>query len=127
MKCKEANELLERYLEGDLDEKSGSCVEAHLRECGNCAADLAFARQILEAAKAQPVPAPPDDYWAGFITGLHRRISGKMTAGIYSGINTARVLRIALPVFAAGLLLIFLLAPRSTRFAPVVPHRAAGP
>jgi len=61
MDCTQARDRLSEYQDGDLDAAAATAVAAHLRGCGECAADaeaLAAVRDRLRALS--PCPAPPD-------------------------------------------------------------------
>lgn len=54
MRCKKHKEKIILYLYGELDEKGKAEVESHIRECADCAKDLAFTKKVFMALdKAQ--------------------------------------------------------------------------
>lgn len=64
---------LSAYIDGELDGRAQSAVEAHVAGCGECAAVLAELRRVvLSAAELPPVP-PERDLWPGIRTRLSPR------------------------------------------------------
>lgn len=54
MNCRETEPLLNAYLDGELDLMRALEVEAHARECTNCAAILKSARRLADAVSQAP-------------------------------------------------------------------------
>jgi hypothetical protein len=49
MRCKNYKEKIILYLYGELDEKGKAEVESHIRECADCAQDLAYTKEVFNA------------------------------------------------------------------------------
>jgi hypothetical protein len=96
MKHPTAEELF-AYRQGDA--KGREAMAAHLKECGECQAELARLEEVFAALDAMPVPDPGEDYgarvwrqiaprlperraswWAGFFAPRRLAISGAMAA-----------------------------------------------
>jgi hypothetical protein len=59
MRCKQAEELFGEYLDGRLEKSLAERLEAHLRECKECASQLAALRFTLQRVKSlDAVPLP---------------------------------------------------------------------
>jgi anti-sigma factor (TIGR02949 family) len=61
LRCEEALELLEPYLDGDLSPAGASRLRAHLERCPSCAAELDLAAKIQRELRALPeLDCPPE-------------------------------------------------------------------
>jgi anti-sigma factor RsiW len=61
LRCEEALDLLEAYLDGDLEAGEAGRVRAHLERCPGCAAELALAGRIQAELRALPeLDCPPE-------------------------------------------------------------------
>jgi anti-sigma factor RsiW len=62
MRCGTVKELLEAYIEGELDESKQKAVEAHISSCESCKQELALTRSIprLVSSLAFNPPVPED-------------------------------------------------------------------
>jgi anti-sigma factor RsiW len=68
------SDRLSAYLDGDLDAPARAAVEAHLRECGGCAAELDALRRLVAYARgvaAHDTP-PARDLWTGIRARIER-------------------------------------------------------
>jgi len=59
----EISEKLSDYLDDELTPADRQGVEAHLRQCGDCAATLSDLRRVIGAAGALRETPPPNDLW----------------------------------------------------------------
>jgi len=62
MKCKEAQRLLSEYIDGALDVKTASALEAHLAECGKCRGLHRELAGTVKLLKELPVIKAPEDF-----------------------------------------------------------------
>jgi|GEM_PF-2556680 len=125
MNCKKVNELLIRYLEGDLKEQEKSLVERHLQECKKCLDELALLKEVLKMAKLEKIPSLPEDYWAGYSARLWQKLRSMAQHEI--GSEWVRSLRWAVPVFALALFLFIYFSrtvPERESPAPFSPAKA---
>jgi anti-sigma factor RsiW len=61
LRCDEALDLLEPYLDGDLEAGEAGRVRRHLERCPECAAELALAGRIQAGLRALPeLDCPPE-------------------------------------------------------------------
>lgn len=116
MDCKKVNKLLIRYLEGDLDELAKSSTEEHLKKCRKCLEEIDFLKQILKISKAEEIRLPSEEYWAGYLARLRRKIGEKSyqtwwDRAFQTPIAWRRTLQWAIPVFVLVLLLVLFLSP----------------
>jgi len=64
MKCKDFNEFLVEYLDGDLDEKTRTVFEAHLQMCPPCVGYLDSYQEVIRIGRAcccDPEASVPED------------------------------------------------------------------
>ena len=71
MHCEEVKELLEVYLEGELDESEQSAVEAHISNCESCKQELALTRSIPRLVSSLSAPPAPEDIIPDTLRRLH--------------------------------------------------------
>ncbi len=62
MKCKKTSERLNAYLDGELAPDEALAVQAHLRACPRCAAELDGLKQLNQALEAEPGMAVPSGF-----------------------------------------------------------------
>ena len=62
MKCKKTSERLNAYLDGELAPDEALAVQAHLRACPRCAAELDGLKQLNQALGAEPSTAVPNGF-----------------------------------------------------------------
>jgi anti-sigma factor RsiW len=74
--CREGLALLDRYVDGSLEERELAAVSMHVRGCENCARFGGAYARVVAALRADP-PAPPGD--AGRL--------GLLTARVLAGIE----------------------------------------
>lgn len=56
-------QVLGRYFDGELDERSRREVEAHLASCPDCTGELSELGMLREGIRAAPAAAVPDGLW----------------------------------------------------------------
>ena len=105
MDCTRAENLLSAYLDGDLPEREREGFAEHLRQCPLCAGEEKALRETLSLLRNLPVEkAPP-----GLLAGVRRRI-GEETETVPFWKKLFLPLHIKIPLEAAAVALIFLLA-----------------
>lgn len=102
MKCELPFELLNAYLDGELDAKQRAYVEAHLKSCPICQEELESLQRIDDGVKTRVFQEPSPE----FSFGLNRRIMDKIR--IAPRLSIFRFTPIFVPIAAACLLLIVL-------------------
>jgi len=60
MRCKEIKELLEAYVEGELDTSEQMEVDRHVNSCESCRRELELTRCVPKLVSALETPAVPD-------------------------------------------------------------------
>lgn len=60
MTCAEVGELLQEYLDDQLDAPRAARLEAHLEECRRCGLEAETYRQIKRSLAARQADLPPD-------------------------------------------------------------------
>jgi predicted anti-sigma-YlaC factor YlaD len=59
MNCSACDEVIEAYLDGELNAEDSRAIESHVAECHVCAAELSLARQVSEGlAELTPLDCP---------------------------------------------------------------------
>ena len=53
-RCAEILELLDAWIDGDLDEVEAAAVRAHVDECGSCHEELKLAETVVAELRALP-------------------------------------------------------------------------
>ena len=104
MTCDEAVTLLDDYADGLLTLELATALEAHLKECFGCSAELESLQTLLADAKVLPrAITPPPGTWAA----IERRIESGSKTGIValSGRRSSRA-RIFLLAAAAVVLMV---------------------
>jgi len=104
MTCDEAVALLDDYADGLLTPDRATALEAHLKECSSCRAELESLQTLLADAKALPrAITPPAGTWAA----IEQRIESSSKIGVLplSG-RRSRSARIFLLAAAAVVLMV---------------------
>jgi anti-sigma factor (TIGR02949 family) len=110
--CREVEQFLQFYLDGELDERDGRQVEEHLRGCAQCRARADYERRFVQAVKARvPREKAPES--------LQRRLRESLAAEGASRRLWRRLLLGGLPAAAALAAVIFTFTMTSG-FAPLV-------
>jgi anti-sigma factor RsiW len=60
MTCREVGRVLQRYLDGELDEHRSRLLAAHLEDCRRCGLEAATYQRIKSALAANQRPVPAD-------------------------------------------------------------------
>jgi len=60
MHCELVMELLEEYIEGELDESRQVMIEIHLADCESCRQELALSQSIPHLVNSLPTPPVPE-------------------------------------------------------------------
>jgi hypothetical protein len=126
--------LLYDYCEGTLAEPERLSVEEHLRECTECAGELALmeeARGVLGDSGVSPADHLPDSYWVGFANSVQAALPAvdrPTSSALRALLERARGRRIRPALAFGGALAVFLLALVLSRGpAPDGADRATGP
>ena len=77
MKCKDAREMIEAYIDNGIDPLSDKMLAQHINACSDCRKEFELFLKYSDSIKAiKPVKAPDD-----FIINLNRRIESE-TGGL---------------------------------------------
>jgi len=63
MKCKTHREQIVLYLYGDLTDREKTELEDHIKGCAECAADLAYTREVFQILDDTKVESVPEANW----------------------------------------------------------------
>lgn len=74
MKCKDFDELLHLYLDGELKEKESKKIEEHLLACQRCSEKLQELKSLEEKAKGIKIAEPSAIYWKTFTQEVRNKI-----------------------------------------------------
>ena len=103
MTCEEAVALLDDYADGLLAPERTAALEAHLKTCQSCRAELESLRALLADAKALPRSiTPPPRTWAG----IQQRIESGARPDVVSLSGHRSRIRIVWLVAAAVVLMV---------------------
>jgi len=64
MRCRDVDELVTVYVDGELDERRSSALRGHLRVCSGCAERVEDEARLREAAGSLEALDPPSDLWS---------------------------------------------------------------
>lgn len=114
MKCRDARELINSYLDNGLDPEKDKFLMGHVEQCHRCREELRFIIAYRKTVKEiRPVKAP-----AGFMAALNKRLELENKTGIRTLVNKAldawnnfTLPLEALGVAAVALLIFFLYTP----------------
>lgn len=71
MRCFQATRWLSAYIDGELDPRRRVALEAHLKNCEACSAELERFKEHWEAlAEGDQVPPMPTDLWGQILASL---------------------------------------------------------
>ncbi len=104
MKCRDARILLADYAAGALTGEERATVQAHLDSCAGCREELAFLKEYGARIATYPALKAP----AGFIASLHGRLHVETRRSVARKLFLP--LKIKLPLHAAGILAMSILA-----------------
>ena len=119
MECREARDLLEEYLDGDLGAETIAAVEAHTASCADCRAELEHTRSERSFLEQHLHPEPPPAEVRQRLDAAPFRSVGVPGAGVPW---TRWLLRVAAGVLLAVGITALVVSSRSTQ-----PPRAAAP
>ncbi len=114
MECTRTDDLLSAYLDGDLPEREGEGFAEHLRHCPRCAGEEKALKETLSLLRNLPSEKAP----SGLFEGVRRRIAQETeTVPLWKKLFLP--LHIKIPLEAAAVALIFLLAYGIQKEMPV--------
>jgi len=64
MRCRDVDQLVTAYVDGELDERRSSALRGHLRVCADCAERVEDEARVREAAGSLEPLDPPADLWS---------------------------------------------------------------
>jgi len=129
MRCDLEIELLNAYLDNELDEKQRLFVESHLRECPQCRAELEELKGCDQLLKQREIEEPTNRFQLGFENRLLDRIrTRKRPSWVW------RMSPILVPVASCALVIFIVLANREktqplvgiNELIPYAPEKTAG-
>lgn len=82
MRCRKAQEYINRSVDGELSERRSAHLERHLAACGECRALRADLRKIVAGAAALDTPAPSERVWRNVRAGLAAGKAKPMREGL---------------------------------------------
>lgn len=122
MECDRILELLPGRLDGSLEERQETEVEAHLRDCLRCAAEEEALKETLALLRnLPPEKAPPE-----LLEGVRRKIAVE-TRQAEPGKGLLASARIRIPIEAAAAVLLLLLVYGIQKRLPVTDRPASPP
>ncbi len=107
MKCRDARELINSYIDNGLDPEKDKFLMQHIEKCGRCGEELRFLIAYRKTVKKiKPVKAP-----AGFIAELNKRIALEKKSTIRNYFNKALDAwqHFTFPIEAVGVIAVALL------------------
>ncbi len=104
MKCRDIQLVLADYAGNTLTGPERSRIEDHLAACAGCREELLFIKKYMKGIAAYPTIDAPDD----FLAGVRARLHEPKDAGF--GRTLFLPLRIKLPLHAAGVLALSIIA-----------------
>jgi anti-sigma factor RsiW len=121
MRCAQVKPLVERYVDGALDDARASQIDAHAMTCPRCRATIQEARRLLGVLSAEPVIRAPRGFASRVMDAVYREAlagapvraerDGRLPAGAAPG-RMYRRLGLSF-VLTAGVLAASLLVPRA--------------
>lgn len=122
MECDRILELLPGHLDGSMEERQETEVEAHLRDCPRCAAEEEALKETLALLRnLPPEKAPPE-----LLEGVRRKIAAE-TQQAAAGKGLFASSRVRIPLEAAAAVLLFLLVYGIQKQIPVKDRPAPPP
>jgi hypothetical protein len=77
MNCNDAKKFIYGLLERNPDPEELRRFELHLEKCSACSGEYAAVRKVLDSTRKIQVPDPGEEYWAGFVLRLRKKIEEK--------------------------------------------------
>ena len=116
------NDRLSEYLDDELSADERATVDAHLRACVRCRADLDGLRTVAAHAAALPDAAPAADLWPGVAARIgHPAQAGRPTGARRFSFTLPQLVAagLALMVLSGGMVWLARLGGARTDFPPV--------
>ncbi|MCX6144227.1 MAG: hypothetical protein NTZ35_13510 [Ignavibacteriales bacterium] len=107
MRTEHVEYCLPEYLNGTLEDPLRPGVEKHLKYCSSCSAELTGLRQTMEMLDSHGTAGPPSAYFTTVLPRVRERLEGEESRNLFSG---PLLIRLALPIGAAALVLFILLS-----------------
>ncbi len=105
MDCQQIEQLIDSYLDGELDLKQEAEFHAHLDGCNECRQQLQQAEEIMAGLKRVTVPPMTPGFAEGAVRQASSQIKQRPHRGAFiAGFSSAAVAGIALLFVVAGLL-----------------------
>jgi anti-sigma factor RsiW len=76
MRCEMVKELLEAYIEGELDKNQQEEIKVHLADCKSCRQELTLTESIPRLVGFLPAPPVPEDIISDTLKQIHGMRSG---------------------------------------------------
>jgi anti-sigma-K factor RskA len=105
MKCAEVHINLGAFVMGGLETEEDAEIRRHLVSCSSCRDELQEIEKINQALEAAPPPTDPPDYLKDKILSRVREESSSSNRANEELPSSKALLRLALPVVAAGALI----------------------
>ncbi len=126
MKCRDARELLNSYIDNGLDPERDQHLMEHVKKCPKCSVELRLLMEYKKILKdIEPVKAPQN-----FMSALHKRLGKESASPLRRFINDSAEIwkRFRFPYEAAGViaiafLIFFLYTPFFHREKPTTTYR----
>jgi anti-sigma factor RsiW len=77
MRCEEAKESLEAYVEGELGKREREALETHIPHCESCKQELALTQSIPRLVSSLPTPPVPEDIIPDTLSRLREKSAAK--------------------------------------------------
>ncbi len=122
MECTRTEDLLSAYLDGDLSEGEKERIAEHLRQCHRCAEEERALRETISLLRNLPAESAPP----GLLEGVRMHIGGERTA-VPLWKRLFLPAHIKIPLEAAAVVLIFLLAYGIPKGTPSRKMQPSGP
>jgi len=106
MRCKNYKEKIILYLYGELDEKTKAEVENHIRQCADCAQDLAYTKRVFKALDEAQEGMPEASWekcWKEIDAGIAEKAGKKKK--FFALPSWAYATAAVLAIFVAGMLI----------------------
>lgn len=75
MQCKEINNLIMKYFDGNISELEREMIIKHNEKCCSCALDFKVLRQAMDALEEFPELEVPDGFESRVMEGIKNRVS----------------------------------------------------
>ena len=107
MGCTRINDRLDDYLDRDLPGAEMAALDAHIRECGDCAGTVERENELRTALASLPVEGPSTGFFERAVEkavkeGQRQNRGGGRTAAVFSAIAASLALVVAVTFFVGG-------------------------